>query len=243
MLKTLTLHDISQHATSTDCWIAIHKTVYDITLFLNQHPGGMAVLLDVAGSDATRTFDKIHSKDLLNLLKPEWIVGICHEQLETKDIQSVAKSVPSISSMLNTFDFEVCSVYLTKAVAKEILSPEAWAYFSSGADDEITLQENQVAFQRIYLKPRVLVNVKHIDCSTTMFEATCTLPLYVSATALGKLGHQEGEVILTRAAGTRNVVQMISTLASCSLSDLVNARIPGQVQWFQLYVNSGNCRF
>lgn len=60
----------------------------------------------------------------------------------------------------------------------------------------------------------------------------------ITATALGKLGHPEGEVILTRAAGSRGIIQMIPTLASCSLNELTGARIPGQNQWFQLYVNN-----
>jgi len=63
------------------------------------------------------------------------------------------------------------------------------------------------------------------------------IPFYVTATALGKLGHVEGEVVLTRAAHKHNVVQMIPTLASCSFDEIVDAAGPGQVQWLQLYVN------
>lgn len=63
------------------------------------------------------------------------------------------------------------------------------------------------------------------------------IPVYITATALGKLGHPEGEVILTRAAHTHNVIQMIPTLASCSFDEIVDARRGDQVQWLQLYVN------
>jgi L-lactate dehydrogenase (cytochrome) len=64
------------------------------------------------------------------------------------------------------------------------------------------------------------------------------IPFYVTATALGKLGHPEGEVILTRGAKKHNVIQMIPTLASCSFDEVVDAREGDQVQWLQLYVNS-----
>lgn len=67
----------------------------------------------------------------------------------------------------------------------------------------------------------------------TRFEA----PFYVTATALGKLGHPEGETVLTRAAHTHGVPQMIPTLASCSFDEIVDARTDPQTQWFQLYVN------
>lgn len=63
------------------------------------------------------------------------------------------------------------------------------------------------------------------------------IPFYVTATALGKLGHPEGETVLTRGAYKHNVIQMIPTLASCSFDEIVDARQPGQTQWFQLYVN------
>ena len=63
------------------------------------------------------------------------------------------------------------------------------------------------------------------------------MPFYVTATALGKLGNPEGEVVLTRAARKHNVVQMIPTLASCSFDEIMDAAEADQVQWMQLYVN------
>jgi len=63
------------------------------------------------------------------------------------------------------------------------------------------------------------------------------IPFYVTATALGKLGNPEGEVILTRGAKKHNVIQMIPTLASCSFDEMVDAKHGDQVQWLQLYVN------
>jgi len=61
----------------------------------------------------------------------------------------------------------------------------------SGADDEITLRENRAAFQRVWLKPRVLVNVKEIDTSTSLLGTPSSLPIYITATAMGKLANPE----------------------------------------------------
>jgi L-lactate dehydrogenase (cytochrome) len=80
------------------------------------------------------------------------------------------------------------------------------------------------------------VDVESIDLSTTMLGTKVDIPFYVTATALGKLGHPEGEVIFTRAAKKHNVIQMIPTLASCSFDELIDARRGDQVQWLQLYV-------
>lgn len=99
------------------------------------------------------------------------------------------------------------------------------------------MRENHAAFHKIWFRPRILVDVEHIDMSTTMLGTKCSIPFYVTATALGKLGHPEGEVVLTKAAHQHNVVQMIPTLASCSFDEIVDAKQGDQVQWLQLYVN------
>ena len=100
------------------------------------------------------------------------------------------------------------------------------------------MRENHSAFHKIWFRPRVLQDVSKIDFSTTMLGTKVDIPFYVTATALGKLGHPEGEVVLTRGAKKHNVIQMIPTLASCSFDEIVDARDGDQVQWLQLYVNS-----
>lgn len=99
------------------------------------------------------------------------------------------------------------------------------------------MRENHGAFQRIWFRPRILVDVENIDTSTTMLGTKTDMPFYVTATALGKLGNPEGEVILTRGAKKHNVIQMIPTLASCSFDEIMDAAEGNQVQWLQLYVN------
>jgi L-lactate dehydrogenase (cytochrome) len=118
-----------------------------------------------------------------------------------------------------------------------MMKKEGWDYYSSGADDEVTLRENHVAFQRIWLKPRVLVNVSKVNMSCKILGHQSTLPLYLTATALGKLAHPDGELAITRAAFNQGVIQMCPTLASYSLEEMMAAKQPGQVQFYQLYVN------
>jgi L-lactate dehydrogenase (cytochrome) len=122
-------------------------------------------------------------------------------------------------------------------VARNILTYEAWSYFSSGANDEITMRENHNAFHRIWFRPRVMVDVKHVDVSTTLLGASSKMPLYISATGFSKLGHPDGEIGLAKASFSKGIVQMVSTLASCSFDEIVSAAQPDQTQWLQLYVN------
>lgn len=99
------------------------------------------------------------------------------------------------------------------------------------------MRENHSAFHRIWFRPQVLVDVEKVDFTTKMLGADVSIPFYITATALGKLGNPEGEVVLTRAAHKHQVIQMIPTLASCSFDEIVDASQGDQVQWLQLYVN------
>jgi len=98
------------------------------------------------------------------------------------------------------------------------------------------MRENHSAFHRIWFRPKILVDVENVDMSTTMLGTKVSMPFYVTATALGKLGNPEGEVVLTRGAKKHNVIQMIPTLASCSFDEIMDAAEGDQVQWLQLYV-------
>ncbi|GBC09100.1 hypothetical protein RclHR1_00860038 [Rhizophagus clarus] len=239
-MKLISAQEVSKHNSREDCWVIIHDKVYDLTNFLPEHPGGSKVILNQAGKDATAVFDPIHPLDIieqhlppeacLGSIDPATIVKIAKvETEEDKRRRRANENKPKLGEMLNLYDFE--------AVASQILSAETWAYYSSGADDEITLRENHSAFQRIWLRPRVMRDVTHVDTRTKLLGYDSSFPLYITATALGKLGHPEGEVVLTRAAHTQNIIQMIPTLASCSLNEMTTARQEGQIQFFQLYVN------
>jgi cytochrome b involved in lipid metabolism len=52
---------VQMHRTKDDCWLIIgpagKKKVYDITAFLDDHPGGPELLLDLAGQDAQDEFE------------------------------------------------------------------------------------------------------------------------------------------------------------------------------------------
>ena len=53
-LREIDASELAQHNTGASCWFAIRGTVYDVTAFLEDHPGGDDVLKDKAGQDATQ---------------------------------------------------------------------------------------------------------------------------------------------------------------------------------------------
>ncbi|CAK7234398.1 hypothetical protein SBRCBS47491_008934 [Sporothrix bragantina] len=248
----LSAKEISQHSDRQSCWVIVRGNVFDVTEFLPEHPGGEKIILKYAGRDATAAFDPVHPPDTLDkyLDKSKHLGPVADmeavaaadknrkktpeeeaEAAEETRIAEARKNMPPVDSCYNLLDFE--------AVARRIMKKGAWAYYSSAADDEISLRENRAAFQRVWFRPRILIDVERVDLSTRMFGARVSAPFYVTATALGKLGHPDGETCLTKAAARHQVVQMIPTLASCSFDEIMDAAEgPGNpYQWLQLYVN------
>ncbi|UYV76243.1 CYB5A [Cordylochernes scorpioides] len=79
-LKKYSLEEIAKHNNKNSVWIVIHKNVYDVTKFLEEHPGGEEVLLEQAGKEASEPFEDIgHSSDARELMKKYKIGELCDE--------------------------------------------------------------------------------------------------------------------------------------------------------------------
>ncbi|KAL6420443.1 hypothetical protein ACFW04_014443 [Cataglyphis niger] len=68
--KFFTRAEVAKHTEPNDTWIIIHNNVYNVTPFLNEHPGGEEVLLEQAGNDASEPFEDIgHSTDARQMME------------------------------------------------------------------------------------------------------------------------------------------------------------------------------
>lgn len=127
---------------------------------------------------------------------------------------------------VNVWDYE--------KAARDNLSDTAWAYYASGADDQITLRDNREAYQRMALHYKVLVDVSARDASTTVLDTPLSMPLVLAPTAFHKLAHPDGELATVRAAGDAGTAMILSTLSNTRVEEVVAAS-SGPV-WFQLYI-------
>lgn len=214
-------------------WIQINSQVYDFTDFITEHPGGAAVLNRYAGKDASKLFNRFHAPGVIST-EPDSVklVGQVDETTEVSEPvgspTETSSPLPKLSSVFNLNDFE--------AIARKILPDHAWAYYSGGSDDEITLRENHYAYHKYFFLPQVLVDTREVDVSTTMLGCKTSVPFYCLAAALAHLGHPEGELGISKACGKQNVIQMISSSASYTFENILDVALPNQTHWFQLYV-------
>lgn len=118
--------------------------------------------------------------------------------------------------------------------ARALLPESTFDYFDGGAGDEQTLAENETAWRRIWIRPRVMVDVSAVDTGCTLLGERLALPILLAPMAGQRLLHTDGELATARAAGAAGTVYCLSSRATTDLAD-VAAAATGPL-WFQLYV-------
>lgn len=56
--------EVATHNTPSDCWTIIKSNVYDLSSYIQQHPGGAGALTNLCGIDATQAFESQHSTEM-----------------------------------------------------------------------------------------------------------------------------------------------------------------------------------
>ncbi|KAF5022844.1 hypothetical protein F66182_5077, partial [Fusarium sp. NRRL 66182] len=254
--KIVSLSDLRRHNTATDCWIAVHSKVWDITHFINEHPGGPAVLLNLAGSDATELYNDVHAPDIIEELPSDKLMGLLEDSATgrsteesitemdpipppsstntntTPETPNNNSMIPSLDSILGAPDFE--------NAARQALTAKTWAFYSSAATDLVTHGKNKELIRRVMIRPRILRNVSKVNFQTSILGFDSQAPFFISPAAMARLAHPEGELALSRAAANQGIIQCVSSNASFSLKSIVKAAPQSQPFFFQLYVNSNH---
>jgi 4-hydroxymandelate oxidase len=128
--------------------------------------------------------------------------------------------------------------------AAERMGRAEYEYVAGGADDEVTLAENEAAFRRLRLRPRVLVDVSTVDPATTLLGTVTSIPAAVAPVAFQHFAHPDAELATARAASRAGALLCLSTMSSRSLEDVADAAdAAGEgPRWFQLYVHRDRAR-
>jgi len=134
-------------------------------------------------------------------------------------------AITSPEEAINVFDFEVR--------AQKELDPAHWGYLATGTDDDGTIRANRDGFSRFQLRPRRLVDVRQIDTTTDVLGSKWATPIVLAPTGRQKAFHPDGEVAVARGARAGNHLQILSTVTSTGVEEVIEAR--GVPIWYQLY--------
>ncbi|MGC4948810.1 alpha-hydroxy acid oxidase [Streptomyces sp. DT224] len=124
--------------------------------------------------------------------------------------------------------------------ARKVLDPVVYDYVAGGAGEERALAENERAFDRYALLPRVLSGGEARETGVDLPGAPQASPVFVAPTAFHRLAHRDGERATARAAAAEGAVLVTGTAATVAVSDVVAAAregAPDPAVWFQLYLH------
>jgi 4-hydroxymandelate oxidase len=131
-----------------------------------------------------------------------------------------------------------------EAHARTVLSENAWAYFSGGAADELTLRANPTAWSQWGLLPRVLHNLQGGNTRTQLLGRTLQHPILLAPVAYQRMAHPDGELATAHASAALGAGMVVSTQASVLLESVAQAFLSDPADalrgplWFQLYLQA-----
>uniref|UniRef100_L2FUB7 Cytochrome b2 n=1 Tax=Colletotrichum fructicola (strain Nara gc5) TaxID=1213859 RepID=L2FUB7_COLFN len=206
--------EVAKNNTKDSCWVVIHGQVWDVTEFLDEHPGGAKLIFNCAGRDATEDYDSIHNPDLIaETLSPDRCLGpvdplTLPKESSAPEPEKPKPKFPHLGAIINADDFEKTSRV-------------------SGTRDASSAG------------PRVLRNVDSINTATSILGLPSSLPFYISPTGQAKYAHPEAETLLVKAAAKEGIIYCMPTKPSASIDAIFGARAEGDAQplFFQLYVD------
>jgi len=121
-----------------------------------------------------------------------------------------------------------------EALARERMADEAWAWLQGGAADERSLRDNEQAFGRLQLQPRVLADVAGGHTRLELLGEVHEHPIFLAPVAFQQLAHPDGEMASVQAASAMRATMVVSTQAGIALEALAQAA--QEPLWFQLYI-------
>ncbi|KAL3685762.1 hypothetical protein R1sor_003784 [Riccia sorocarpa] len=97
--RKYTAKEVSEHTSAKDCWLIVHGKVYDVTRYLDDHPGGDQILIAAAGEDATDDFEETGHSDDARKLMERYLIGHVEGTSESTS-QMLYKTLPVVASVL-----------------------------------------------------------------------------------------------------------------------------------------------
>src|SRR5437763_3403574 len=99
------------------------------------------------------------------------------------------------------------------ALARDCVSPMSYDHVTGGVGNEVTLRANLEAWDRIPVRPRILVDVSEVDVRIRLFGQELEHPVLLAPTAYHALYHPEGELETVRGAATSRSTLVASSYA------------------------------
>ena len=129
---------------------------------------------------------------------------------------------------------EPINLYDYETLAYQHLAKDEADAIEGGATDEITLRRTRAVFDSIMLRPRMLVDIDHVDPRTTVLGQPIEFPVMLDPTGWHGRAHPDAELATARAAGSVGTAMILSSGSTYTLEEVAQAAT-GPI-WFQTYL-------
>ena len=134
--RVISLAEVATHNDYNDCWLVVDDKVYDVSKFMEDHPGGPKPLVLYGGKDATEEFTMIHHPDIIKAYGELYRIGVL-EGTEAAAAATVseapAEPAPSTSVSKPGGDAIDGGFYTVEEVAQHSTKDDCWAIVHDGA--------------------------------------------------------------------------------------------------------------
>ena len=131
-------------------------------------------------------------------------------------------------------NLECLTIRELEALARTRMDKQTRDYYNEGADDGATLSENENAYAKYRIRPRVLRDISVIDTTVNVFGHRNSVPFGVAPTAMQGLAHNDGELATARACKAMGITMGMSSFSTSTLEDVAEAsgEIPNALQLY-----------
>jgi isopentenyl diphosphate isomerase/L-lactate dehydrogenase-like FMN-dependent dehydrogenase len=120
------------------------------------------------------------------------------------------------------------------AAARKRTERGPWEYLMGAAETETTFRRNRLAIDSLAFRPRVLRDVRAIDCTTALFGQPSRLPVFLAPIGSCQSLDPSGALGVAKAAESFGVMNMLSSVTQPGLEEIAaETRHP---KMYQLYV-------
>lgn len=123
--------------------------------------------------------------------------------------------------------------------AREVMTPEAFAYIAGGAGKETTIDNNEKAFNKWQIVPRMMGDVSNRSIAVELFGTKFPTPVLLAPVGVLSIAHPEAELAVAQAARALQIPQIVSTVSSKTIEEIASVHVE-HPHWFQLYWGKNN---
>lgn len=143
-----------------------------------------------------------------------------------------SKHKDAINMKINSYK-DAVNLYQIEELANRTFNTNTYVYYQTGSSNMKALQENSSDFEKLYILPKILVDVSSCDTSVELLGEKIDIPVCIAPTAMHRLAHFNAEVETARASTLVDTVLCLSSISNVSLAQVAPY---AKHKWMQLYV-------